>query len=341
MMKPGLIALLFQPFAVMTVAAGCGAVADCTLGGMEENVLLGTHTIRKGVLAMAKPDGVTAIAGNIIVGGGANLAVLRWDASHQVADSSSITLIGPQPAHLLVNGHTETLGVLILSGDGEVRLGAGSAVVQFAASSLQTWTAGSRLVIHEWDGLLAGGGNEAVLFGTSTGGLTAGQVTQLGFMDPAGLAPGLYPATILPTGEVVPVSSASAFDLWAFGKGLTGEAAGFPADPDGDRIPNGVEYALGGEPNPAHPGSNSQALLPTAAVLGNNFVFTFTRMHEAAYLNPVVEFDADLQGEWTTAVDPENAGISITPGTSSDIVTVTLPQGENTGLFVRLKVAIP
>lgn len=96
-----------------------------------------------------------------------------------------------------------------------------------------------------------------------------------------------------------------AFDTWvgtgAGGKGLTGAADAFDADPDHDRIPNGIEFVIGGEPNPANPLSNSLALLPTVEASGNNLVFTFTRRDEAAYLNPVVEFTTDLSGPWTTA----------------------------------------
>jgi hypothetical protein len=52
-MRFGLTVLLTQPFAVMTAAAGCDAVANCTLGGTAENVLSGTDTIPKGGLAMS------------------------------------------------------------------------------------------------------------------------------------------------------------------------------------------------------------------------------------------------------------------------------------------------
>ena len=133
----------------------------------------------------------------------------------------------------------------------------------------------------------------------------------------------------------------SAFDAWvgpsAGGKGLTGEAAAFDADPDGDGLPNGIEFVIGGEPNPANPGSNSRALLPTAVASGNDLVFTYTRTHAAAYLNPVVEFDADLQGMWTTAT-AGNATIQVTPGATADTVTVTIPREATQQLFARLKV---
>jgi lysophospholipase L1-like esterase len=142
-------------------------------------------------------------------------------------------------------------------------------------------------------------------------------------------------------GLLAALTVGSVFDTWAGigtgGKGLTGAAAAFDADPDHDGISNGIEFVIGGEPNPATAGYNSSALLPTVEASGNNLVFTFTRTHAAAYLNPVVEFDADMQGVWTTATSG-NATIAVTPGTTADTVTVTIPKGVNQKLFARLKV---
>ena len=137
----------------------------------------------------------------------------------------------------------------------------------------------------------------------------------------------------------------SAFNTWvgtaAGGRGLSGAAAAFDADPDGDGIPNGIEFVIGGEPNPANPGANSCGLLPAASNLGTDFVFTYLLSNEAASLNPLVEFDTDLQGEWTTAVDGVNATIVVTPGDPAATVTVTIPQGAKRELFARLKVTQP
>ena len=145
--------------------------------------------------------------------------------------------------------------------------------------------------------------------------------------------------------KVLPGLAEPGYVTWAGSgsgnKGLSGAAAAFDADPDLDGIPNGVEYVIGGDPNPAHPGSNSSARLPTVAASGDNLVFTFTRMNEAAYLNPVVEFSPDLQGPWTTAVDGANAIIAVVNGTPAATVTVTIPKGSHSRLFARLKVEKP
>ena len=331
----GLWSLIF----VADASASCATTPDATLGGSSSSTLTGTYTIRKGMLALAKPDGVTAIAGNIIIGGGTDQATLRWDANNQVIDTASVTLLGPYPDHLRFEGHSETMGPLVLSSDADLSLGDGTAMVRFANSSSQSWTAGKHLTILDWNGSLTGGGAEALFIGTSATGLTAAQLTQVVFLNPAGFAQGTYSAAMLATGEIVP--TVSAFDTWAANKGLTGTNAALDADPDHDGIPNGIEFLLGSEPNPANAAWNSRTLLPTATRSGNSLVFTFTRRHEAAYLNPSVEFTTSLTGPWTTAVDPGNATITVTPGTDADTVTVTIPQGTNKTMFLRLKVTAP
>ncbi|MGC4015578.1 MAG: hypothetical protein QM755_13820 [Luteolibacter sp.] len=147
-------------------------------------------------------------------------------------------------------------------------------------------------------------------------------------------------ALITGTGTLtVSVGAASAYDTWTTNRGLTGPAAAFNADPDNDGVMNGIEFVLGGEPNPANAGSNSVALLPTITDTGSSFVITYHRRDEAAYLNPVIQFSTSMDtGSWTTAVDPTNATISVVDGTPSDTVTVTIPKNGNIHMFARLKV---
>jgi lysophospholipase L1-like esterase len=183
---------------------GGGAVTDCSLAGSFSNTLSGMHRLTRGTLALAKPAGTTAIAGNVVVGGGDSQAVLRWDAANQIADTASITLQGLQLAVLNFNGKPETVGTLELLGNAEILLGSGAAVVNFAASDAVSWTEGMGLVIREWDGSPIGGGAERVVFGTSNTGLTSGQLAQVSFLNPTGFNTGTYPGKLLSTGEVVP-----------------------------------------------------------------------------------------------------------------------------------------
>lgn len=76
--------------------------------------------------------------------------------------------------------------------------------LSFNDSSSQTWSAGETLFLKSWSGSTNGGGDDQLKFGTTAGGLTAAQLAQIQFIDPAGFAPGTYNAKILNTGEVVP-----------------------------------------------------------------------------------------------------------------------------------------
>jgi hypothetical protein len=78
-------------------------------------------------------------------------------------------------------------------------------VLRFADSSGAAWTGGTALTIEAWTGSPFGGGTDQLYFGTTSGGLTVGQVGQIQFLNPAGFAPGTYNAQILANGEVVPV----------------------------------------------------------------------------------------------------------------------------------------
>lgn len=136
------------------------------------------------------------------------------------------------------------------------------------------------------------------------------------------------------------------FELWATAKGLAGPDAEFDADPDFDGVPNGIEFVVGGEPNPANPGSSSAALLPTMTTDSGTgeLVFVFRRADEAAGLNPAVEYDTDLAGTWTPAQGGVN-GVTISEtengfATGIDRVEVRIPssQASSGRLFARLAV---
>ncbi|SPE60960.1 exported hypothetical protein [Verrucomicrobia bacterium] len=72
------------------------------------------------------------------------------------------------------------------------------AVIRFDNSSAVGWTAGALLVISNWSA------SDHVFAGNDASGLSPSQLQQVEFFNPAGLAPGTYPAQILSTGEIVP-----------------------------------------------------------------------------------------------------------------------------------------
>jgi hypothetical protein len=130
----------------------------------------------------------------------------------------------------------------------------------------------------------------------------------------------------------------SLYDSWETANGITG--AGVGADSDGDGIPNGIEFVIGGDPS--GPDSNSNSLLPVVAMDGEYLNFTFRRTDDAAGYNPFVEYSSDL-AEWSIAEAGEN-GVLIEEDVGSEvvIVTVRIPRALATGskLFARLRVEI-
>jgi len=69
------------------------------------------------------------------------------------------------------------------------------------------WDAGARFVVQNWRGSAAGGGVHQILFGTNGSGLTPPQLAKIRFYNPAGFPEGEYAATLLDTGEMVPLAS--------------------------------------------------------------------------------------------------------------------------------------
>jgi autotransporter-associated beta strand protein len=92
--------------------------------GMTANTYTGLTTVMKNAyLHLAKTDGVTAIAGDLIINFGGSVAL---DSNEQIANTSTVTInstgiVGStNPAGFLLAGHTETIGALF--GNGTVAL---------------------------------------------------------------------------------------------------------------------------------------------------------------------------------------------------------------------------
>jgi autotransporter-associated beta strand protein len=176
---------------------------------------------------------------------------------------------------------------------------------------------------------------------TSTGisGLDAGEI----IIDDTN-APGSGTWSVQVTGNNLELvySIGNAYDAFESANGISG--AGADTDSDGDGIPNGIEFVIGGDPS--GPDSDSNAPLPTATVDATNLSFVFRRTDASAGFDPIVEYSSTLAG-WTTAQDGVG-GVVITEdnnfyGPSTDRVTVTLPRTLSTGseLFARLRIDIP
>ena len=101
---------------------------------------------------------------------------------------------------------TFTFGTLALTQNSTIDLGTDTLhSIKFAASSAITWTTGKILTINNWKGSWNGtaGTRGRIYIGTNTTGITATQLSQVRFADTSGY---LFNATILSTGEIVPVA---------------------------------------------------------------------------------------------------------------------------------------
>ena len=95
---------------------------------------------------------------------------------------------------------------------GQVRLSTNATIgfigpqakLHFSPSSEMSWTPGARLSITNWNG--SNSGNSHIYFGVDSSGLNASQLAQIQFISPGGYAPGVYPARLLSTGELVPAA---------------------------------------------------------------------------------------------------------------------------------------
>ncbi len=145
--------------------------------------------------------------------------------------------------------------------------------------------------------------------------------------------------------------SQTGYDAWVSERGLSGNDALFESDPDQDGIDNGLEFVLGGEPNPENAGSNSTALLPTVANSAGDLVFTFKRKDlSEASATLIFQWSADLvftspaSDVPVGAEDSSTAGITVdvtenSPDADTDTIIITVPASKAMGgrIFGRLK----
>ena len=138
----------------------------------------------------------------------------------------------------------------------------------------------------------------------------------------------------------VTVGTSAPFTAWAHdpAQGLTaGLNDGLMDDPDHDGIPNLLEFALGG-----HPMTAARSILPVLTKLGGVWYFEYERSDAAqSSTTQAVEYGNNLTG-WTALAIPATTGgaVTITPGTPSDHVKVSIPDPGANG-FVRLRVTTP
>lgn len=177
-----------------TLATTAGNI---TLGGSDANDFAGTlrHAATaanpsRNTLYLDKPAGVCAIAGPLELH---RQSAVAWKADDQIADDVDVLLAG---GTLRPGGHRDRMGALTLAGRAAIDFEGGGAL-QFADSRRMDWKPGSQLLIHGWS-------SQPLGFGGDGAGLTPQQVGMIGFVDPAGKAPGLYRAVLQDDGRLIP-----------------------------------------------------------------------------------------------------------------------------------------
>jgi len=135
-----------------------------------------------------------------------NDGTLQLGASNVIANSVDMNLGG---GTFDTDGFNERVDTLTLSASSTIDMGAGASVLEFSDSSGVAWTGGAVLTVANWSGNLNGGGTDQLTFGNSSTDLTATQVAQIRFLNPAGLPAGTHAARILASGEIVPVPEPS------------------------------------------------------------------------------------------------------------------------------------
>jgi hypothetical protein len=157
--------------------------------------------------------GPTIYYGSYTLTGGtvtaSNINITDWiigdGSANRISNPGSFTL-----SHLLqISNAVEQLGRFILASNATIDLAGSASQLSFANSSGETWAGGTTLVISNWNGNPSGGGVEQLKFGNDATGLSAGQLGQIQFSNPAGFPSGTYSAQILSTGEIVPTTGAS------------------------------------------------------------------------------------------------------------------------------------
>ncbi len=166
--------------------------------------------------------GVLSITGTYTLQGG----TLSVNGIYTRGNFYITRLVGPPPVlvnpglinfggNLFVSASQNSMGQLGLSSNGIISLSNQPLALRFADSSALNWDSRALLTIEGWTGSYSGNGSTQVYFGNTSGGLTPSQLAQVRFQDPAGIPPGNYPAQILPTGELVPVSPPVLQTTWS------------------------------------------------------------------------------------------------------------------------------
>ena len=297
----------------------------------------GGTTVNGGTLLINNTTGSGTGTGAVTVNSGAKLGG-SGTLGGAVDVKSGATLA---PGAATDSTGTLTVGALTLSGTYQCQVSGSSVDKIMANTSLNL--SGSTLAVGELAPTVAGTYVIAEcatnITGTFGGTLPSGYA--LSYADPKKVT--------------LTVPASAGYSSWIGGFGLSGNDALPMADPDKDGISNAIEFVLGGNPATVM----DAALLPTVALVtnpggtvpnGTYLKFTWRRTPASVYLNPGMQYDADLSGTWTNAVPGQGGVVEVvTPGfyttpAAADRVEVFVPRAGNESagkLYGRLRVVVP
>ncbi|MFY7818941.1 MAG: beta strand repeat-containing protein [Akkermansiaceae bacterium] len=315
--------------AVRNAISGTGSVrigipAAANLGNTSTQVLTysgqatysGTTTVNNGTLLLAPSSSISGSSLSV-----ASTGTLAGAGTVSAPAQIAGTLAPGTGVATLTLGNTTLSGTYVCDVDGTQsdRLIAGD--LNLTGSTLQiagTATAGTYTI--------------ASYSGTLTGSFS-------------GTLPDGYTLSTATPGEIRLVKVGTDFDNWISGffPNETNVAIiGLNADPDGDGIPNGIEFVL----KNGNPAQGNGTTLPTATLSGDTLLFTFERDDRAKGANAgmtlTVEAGDTLQAwpkSYTIGLTSQSP-VSISNDTDAgpDTVTVAIPLNGATSQYARLKV---
>jgi lysophospholipase L1-like esterase len=187
--------------------------ANLTLGGDKPNTFAGPFAFACGSLHLAKPAGVDALPGDLVLGTQSAGATLVLENSDQLNDACHLTVEArSKGCGLSMQGHSETIASLTVKTDLEIDMGD-------APSSLIVTKMGPDQLAPEKVILVRNfkPGKDTLLLNAEAGGLTARQLANIGFLNPGGKERGTYGALLATDKRLEPgqrvVPKAPPFDL--------------------------------------------------------------------------------------------------------------------------------
>ncbi|GHB92383.1 hypothetical protein [Cerasicoccus arenae] len=195
------------------------------LAGSQTGEIDGTLTLQSGTLQMSgtgtNPRLGFNSGGQTVVSIEGGTLFVSENAVTKASDVQfgSTTDVNYSSGSIVIGEANDSLGTLSLTLSTTSTIdftGAGTeSIIAFSDSSGIDWSGSEILQVTDWAGIplnlgtgtgsgTGGGGTDQFYIGSNEMGLTSDQLSKIKFLNPVGLAPGLYDAYILSTGEIVP-----------------------------------------------------------------------------------------------------------------------------------------